>query len=100
MGRPPIIISNGGIAGKLAEGLDDITTKQDVEKRLMKNLNDMKNDESVISIIKTKNGKEAHCLYWRLADEHKYENVKDQKGNNKFGDGKETVSINELLDPL
>ena len=100
MARPPIIISNGGIAGILSKGLCRAADDKDAEKKLMANIDGMKESPSVVKIIKTEKGKEAHCLYWRLNGEAKYEDAQDEETKEKkYKDGKETVTINELLDP-
>jgi hypothetical protein len=98
MARAPIIISNGGVAGVLSKGLHTCDNDADAEKMLIDNLSKMK-EKTVIHIIKTKQNREAHCLYWRLSEEAKYEDAVDEKAEKKYTDGKEAVSINTLLDP-
>ncbi len=102
MARAPIIISNCGIAGILSKGLCETADDRAAEEKLMDNIKEMeeKGINSVVKIIKTKKGKEAHCLYWRLDGDVNYEDAEDRKTKSqKYKDGKETsVSINDLLD--
>ena len=98
MARPPIIISNGGVISELTKGVWNAPDIDKAEQRLLKNVKDLK-DKTIIKIIQTKKNKEAYCLYWRLISEAQYEDAEDQKGIKKFNDGKERISINDLLDP-
>ena len=97
MARAPIIISNGGVAGRLAEGLHDCKSQLDAENELMKNFWNLL-DDSEVMIIKNKRGHEAFCLYWRLKNgDNLYENIpKEKKPKNR--EGKEGVSITDLFD--
>ena len=89
MARPPIIISNGGIADKLAMGCGTKTTDELVANKIMDNIRDLKEDETVAMIIKNKNGQSVTpCLYWRLSTDAPY-----RKHNNKEG-----ASINDIVD--
>ena len=91
MARAPIIISNCGIAEILSKGLCNCNDDKTAEKLLMKNINDMNEGDSVVKIVQTKQNKEAHCLYWRLKGDAKYEDTKDNNGMNKYKDGKEMI---------
>jgi len=88
MGRPPIIISNGGVIGVLAEGLQCTTKNKTVEDQLKDNVKKL--DDSVAMIIINKNHQnDTPCLYWRLSNEPTY-----SKGPNKEG----AAGINDIVD--
>ncbi len=67
MARPPIIISNGGVAGELATGIND----PNAERKIMANMDRITvadnngNHISKVVVIK-KGGRRTACLYWRL----------------------------------
>ena len=71
MGRPPIIISNGGVVGELAKDCRNLASDQLVEQKIMENVKRITvadhdgNHESKVVIIK-KGNQNTPCLYWRL----------------------------------
>ncbi len=82
--RPPIILSNGGVLGALANKCAGLNTEADVMKQMKQNLSDLnqkaKNDESdrpIVREIESSNKKEDPRLLWCLANE----SIKDLKKN-------------------
>lgn len=69
MARAPIIISNGGVIGELAKGINDPDVVQKIKDNV-KRINDQGMAELMI-IIKGK--KNDPCTYWRLKDEYVYD---------------------------
>ena len=95
MARPPIIISNGGVIGELAHGIDDPDAFDKI-KGNMERINDREMTEGMIII---KGGSKSPCIYWRLKGDAIFENrftkeiVRDPEKK-----GKEGISVNDLID--
>lgn len=89
MARAPIIISNGGVAGELATGIND----PNAERKIMANVDRITTEDqngkflSKVVVIK-KGGRNAACLYWRLTG--------PDTGYPK--PAREGVTINEIVD--
>lgn len=93
--RPPIIISNGGVIGLLAEGCANLKTEDDVANQIKDNIVKLnveeKNGYKTKVVIIKKAGGNTPCLYWRLSSDQ----------DTPFpGHGKEEegVSINDMID--
>lgn len=71
MSRPPIIISNGGVAGELAKDCKNLNSDQAVEDKILDNVKRITdadhsgNHLSKVVVIK-KGNSQTPCLYWRL----------------------------------
>ena len=87
MARQPIIVSNGGVVGELATGIND----PDAESKIMANVDRITKADhngnilSKVVVIK-RGGRNTACLYWRLT------------GNDTPHPKKEGVTINDIVD--
>ncbi len=79
MAKPPIIISNGGIAEELARGLEPGSGENEKQawKIIMRNVKDLNkkatDDDPPFPVAKSlKGGKTDPGIIWRLSDEDKH----------------------------
>jgi hypothetical protein len=87
MARPPIVVSNGGVVGELAAGIDDPKAEQKILAN-MHRITKENVDKTHLSkvVILKKGGANTACLYWRLT------------GNDTKHKVKEGPTINEIVD--
>ncbi len=76
MARPPIIISNGGVLGALANKCAGLNSESDVINQMKQNLGDLNQkarnddpDRPIVREIVSNNKKEDPRLLWCLANE-------------------------------
>ena len=94
MAKPPIIISNGGIVGYLAQGIEDPEAEQKIMNNLAQLNENAIREDGVWSVAKwiTGNNADVPALFWHLTEdniEYQLNQLRDRFKDDKIGFGEE-----------